>query len=161
MVEEMHSPGWHKPSPGVPFRSGDCSMKLTSERTRLNALAFLYDHLVDFPVWIRALTRGRLESIAQIMVAWPAAPDGSAEIVPMAEIEKREVIRAVRLCGGDVIKAAAALGMGRTTVYRKLNRWGYSVENCLLVQQASALANAPQTNASQKMEPTFSAHQNS
>jgi Bacterial regulatory protein, Fis family len=160
MVKQMHLPRWHKLSPGVPFRSVDCGMKLTSERNRLNALAFLYDHLVDFPAWIRALTRGQLESIARIMVAWPAAPDGSAEIVPMAEIERREVIRAVTLCGGDVIKAAAALGMGRTTVYRKLNRWGYSVENCLLVHQASALANAPQTNAPQTGR-TFSAHQNS
>ncbi len=48
-------------------------MKSTSEIAHLNALAFLYDHLIDFPVWIRKLTRGQLENIARIMIAWPAA----------------------------------------------------------------------------------------
>ncbi len=118
-------------------------MKSTSEIAHLNALAFLYDHLIDFPVWIRKLTRGQLENIARIMIAWPAALDGSAEIVPMDEIEKREVVRAVTLCGGDVIKAAEALKMGKTTVYRKLKQWGYSVENRLLTHQASVLARIP------------------
>ena len=118
-------------------------MKSTSEIAHLNALAFLYDHLIDFPVWIRKLTRGQLENIARIMIAWPAALDGSAEIVPMDEIEKREVVRAVSLCGGDVIKAAEALKMGKTTVYRKLKQWGYSVENRLLTHQASVLAHIP------------------
>jgi hypothetical protein len=76
-----------------------------------------------------------LENIARIMIAWPAALDGSAEIVPMDEIEKREVVRPVTLRGGDVIKAAEALKIGKTTVYRKLKRWGYSVENRLLTHQ--------------------------
>jgi Bacterial regulatory protein, Fis family len=119
-------------------------MKSTSEIAHLNALAFLYDHLMDFPAWVRKLTRGQLENIATIIVAWPAAHDGSAEIVPMEEIEKREVFRAIRLCDGDVIKAAEALRMGRTTVYHKLKQWGYSVENCLLTQHASVLADIPQ-----------------
>ncbi len=119
-------------------------MKATSEITRLNALAFLYDHLNDFPVWIRKLTRGQLENIARIMIEWPAVLEGSTEIVPMEEIEKREVIRAVRLCGGDATKAAEALKMGRTTVYQKLKKWGYSAENRLLTHQASVLAKIPQ-----------------
>ena len=118
-------------------------MKSTSEIAHLNALAFLYDHLIDFPVWIRKLTRGQLENIARIMIAWPAALDGSAEIVPMEEMEKREVVRAITLCGGDVIKAAKALRMGRTTVYRKLQQWGYWVDNRILTHQASVLAHIP------------------
>jgi Bacterial regulatory protein, Fis family len=119
-------------------------MKPTSEITRLNALAFLYDHLSDFPVWIRKLTRGQLENIARIMIEWPAVLEGSTEIVPMEEIEKREVIRAIRLCGGDADKAAKALKMGRTTVYHKLKQWGYSAENRVLTHQASVLAKIPQ-----------------
>jgi Bacterial regulatory protein, Fis family len=128
-------------------------MKSTSESTHLNALAFLYDHLIDFPVWIRKLTRGQLENIARIMIAWPTALDGSAEIVPMEEIEKREVVRAITLCDGDVIKAAEALKMGRTTVYRKLKQWGYSVENRRLTHQASALAHRPQHERTVKCSP--------
>jgi len=119
-------------------------MKSTSETTHLNALAFLYDHLMDFPAWIRHLTRGQLENIARIMVAWTTVVDGRAEIVPMEEIEKREVYRAIRLCDGDVVRAAEALRMGRTTVYTKLQQWGYSVENRLLANQASVLADIPQ-----------------
>jgi len=119
-------------------------MKSTSETTHLNALAFLYDHLMDFPAWIRHLTRGQLENIARIMVAWTTVVDGRAEIVPMEEIEKREVFRAIRLCGGDVAKAAEALKMGRTTIYRKLKQPGYSGENRVLTHQASALAHIPQ-----------------
>jgi len=80
-------------------------MKSTSEIAHLNVLAFLSDHLMNFPVWVRKLTRGQLENIARIMVASSAALDGrtqdrSMEIMPMEEIEKREVIRAVRLCRG-------------------------------------------------------------
>jgi len=131
-------------------------MKSTSESTHLNALAFLYDHLIDFPVWIRKLTRGQLENIARIMTAWPAVLDGNAEIVPMDEIEKREVFRAIRLCGGDVIKAAQALKMGRTTVYKKLRQWGYSVENRLLINQASVLAHIPQNERADQSDPDWS-----
>ena len=125
-------------------------MKSTSEITRTSALAFLYDHLMDFPVWVRELTRGQLENIASIMVAWSAALDGSTEsrseeIVPMEEIEKREVVRAVRLCRGNIIKAAEALQMGKTTVYKKLRQWGCSVDDRILTHQASVLAHPPQT----------------
>jgi DNA-binding NtrC family response regulator len=124
-------------------------MKLTSEIAHLNAQAFLYDHLMDFPVWFRNLTRGQLEKIARIMIEWSASLDGSIQdqstkIVPMQEIEKREVIRAVVLCRGDVMKAAEALQMGKTTVYKRLKHWGYSIDNHILTHQASVLAHLPQ-----------------
>jgi hypothetical protein len=119
-------------------------MKSRFEMTYLNALAFLYDHLTDCPVWIRYLTPQQLKNIARIMVAWTTVLDERAEIVSMQEIEKREIFRAVRLCGGDVPKAAEALKIGRTTIYRKLKQFGYSYENRILTHQASALADIPQ-----------------
>ena len=95
----MHFCHSRMPSPGpLLHQAVVIAMKSTSEIAHLNALAFLYDHLMDFPVWFRKLTRGQLENIATIIVALPPAHDGSAEIVPMEEIEKREVYRAIRLC---------------------------------------------------------------
>jgi hypothetical protein len=115
----------------------------SSLSVQLHATAFLYDHLNDFPVWIRKLSRGQLENIARVMIAWHATIGERADIVPIDEIKRREVIRAISLSGGDVMKAAGALKMGKTTIYRKLRQWGYSVENRLLVHQASVLAETP------------------
>jgi transposase-like protein len=127
---------------GFPREKEGIAMK-SSSRVQMQATAFLYDHLSDFPVWIRKLTRGQLENIARVMTAWHVSVDERTEIVPIEEVERREVLRAITLCGGNVLKAAAALGVGKTTIYRKLWQWGYSVENRLLVRQASALAEIP------------------
>jgi transcriptional regulator with GAF, ATPase, and Fis domain len=127
---------------GSPREKASIAMK-SSSSVQLHASAFLYDHLKDLPVWIRKLTPGQLENIARVMIAWHATIGERADIVPIDEIERREVIRAITLSGGDVMKAARALRMGRTTIYRKLRQWGYSVENRLLIHQASALAETP------------------
>jgi DNA-binding NtrC family response regulator len=114
-------------------------VKSTSEIAYLNTLAYLYDRQGEFPVWLRKLTHGQLEDIAKVMIAWHAT-SGERELVAFEEVERREVIRAITLCGGDVTRAAGALKMGKTTIYTKLRRWGYSIENRLLIHQASALA---------------------
>jgi transcriptional regulator with GAF, ATPase, and Fis domain len=113
-------------------------VKSTSEITHLNTLAYLYDHQSEFPVWVRRLTHRQLVDIAKLMIAWHSTSGGKG-IVPIEEVEQREVIRAIALCGGDVTKAARALNMGKSTIYTKLRRWGYSIENRLLIHQASAL----------------------
>ena len=74
------------------------------------------------------------------MTAWRIKEN---EILPIDEVERREVIRAITVCGGDVLKAAEALRMGRTTIYRKLRQWGCTIENRLLINQASVLGMAP------------------
>jgi hypothetical protein len=114
-------------------------MKSISEIAHLNTLAFLYDRHREFPVWLRGLTHGQLVDIAKLMVRWHSTSDGQG-IVPIEEVEQREVIRAIILCGGDVMKASRALKMGKTTIYRKLRRWGFSIEHRLLIHQASGLA---------------------
>ena len=121
--------------------SGFC-VKSTSEITHLNTLAYLYDHRSEFPVWLRRLTHGQLEDIAKVMIAWHAT-SRERGIVAFEEVERREVIRAITLCGGDVTRTAKALKIGKTTIYTKLRRWGYSIEHRLLIHQASALAERP------------------
>jgi DNA-binding NtrC family response regulator len=49
-------------------------------------------------------------------------PDGS--VIPLDELVKRAIIRTVQLTKGDRTAAAQMLGIGRTTLYRKLKEYG-------------------------------------
>ena len=50
-------------------------------------------------------------------------------IVPLAELERRAIAHALRVTGGNVTRAARALGIGRATMYRKLDRFKMSNSN--------------------------------
>jgi transcriptional regulator with PAS, ATPase and Fis domain len=45
-------------------------------------------------------------------------------IIPLAEVEKRTILHALEYTKGDRTIAAAMLGIGRTTLYRKLKEYG-------------------------------------
>ncbi|HYP14356.1 MAG TPA: helix-turn-helix domain-containing protein, partial [Bryobacteraceae bacterium] len=47
-----------------------------------------------------------------------------ASIVPLPELERRAICEALRFTKGDRTTAAALLGIGRTTLYRKLKQYG-------------------------------------
>jgi hypothetical protein len=116
-------------------------MNFCLHSVRMSALAYLYDNAKDLPNWMSRLTRDQREDIANIMTKWDSDRHGPG-IVPMEEIEKREVLRAVAVCDGNLLRAARMLRMGKTTIYRKMVRWGYSVQNRILIEQASVLADA-------------------
>ena len=46
----------------------------------------------------------------------PATPT----IIPMAELEKKTILNAISELNGDKLRAARLLGIGKTTLYRKL-----------------------------------------
>jgi DNA-binding NtrC family response regulator len=52
-----------------------------------------------------------------------AAGTDDGVIVPLAEVERRAIERALALCGGQVVEAAARLKVAPSTIYRKLGRW--------------------------------------
>lgn len=52
---------------------------------------------------------------AQFQAAWPGRP-----LSMMESAERETIIAALRQCGGKKSEAAAALGIGRTTLYRKI-----------------------------------------
>ncbi len=52
----------------------------------------------------------------------PNAPDGNA-IVPLEEITRRAILHALQETGGDKRAAASVLGIGKTTLYRKLKEY--------------------------------------
>jgi transcriptional regulator of acetoin/glycerol metabolism len=47
----------------------------------------------------------------------------SGELVPLDEMERRAIFRAMRESGGDKMAAAKVLGIGKTTLYRKLKQY--------------------------------------
>ena len=50
----------------------------------------------------------------------------SMEVVPLAELERQAILSAIRKLGGDKLRAAQLLGIGKTTLYRKLKEYGIS-----------------------------------
>ncbi len=58
--------------------------------------------------------------------AGPAAPAMAADIsdiVPLDQLERKAIERAIELCDGNVPQAAVHLGISAATIYRKKNAW--------------------------------------
>ncbi|MEL6674972.1 MAG: sigma-54 dependent transcriptional regulator [Bacteroidota bacterium] len=54
-----------------------------------------------------------------------AAPASATEdVVNMEEIEKRAILAAIKKCEGNYTQAAKELGFGRSTLYRKMEKYG-------------------------------------
>jgi two-component system response regulator HydG len=53
-----------------------------------------------------------------------ASGESSAAIMPLAEQEKLAILGAIRTLNGDKLLAARMLGIGKTTLYRKLKEYG-------------------------------------
>jgi two-component system response regulator HydG len=54
-----------------------------------------------------------------------AGPVSDLEIItPIAELEKQAILRAIEVLQGDKLEAARQLGIGKTTLYRKLKEYG-------------------------------------
>ncbi len=47
------------------------------------------------------------------------------ELLPLEELERRAILRALRESGGDKLAAARLLGIGKTTLYRKLKQYEF------------------------------------
>ena len=51
-----------------------------------------------------------------------------ASILTIAEMEKQAILNTLRQLNGDKLTAARLLGIGKTTLYRKLKEYGISDE---------------------------------
>lgn len=90
-------------------------------------------HLGDLPT---QLQNGRaaidspvadIEAAAMRFTAAPAlSPHAASAVVPIAEIEKQVILRTLRQLNGDKLMAARLLGIGKTTLYRKLKEYELS-----------------------------------
>jgi len=70
-------------------------------------------HTVDLPA---AITEAQIHSAT--------GENGHAKIIPMAELEKQTIITTIEQLNGDKLLAARLLGIGKTTLYRKLKEYG-------------------------------------
>ena len=50
------------------------------------------------------------------------------ELVPLEELERRAILRTLRETAGDKLAAARILGIGKTTLYRKLKQYNLEAE---------------------------------
>jgi PAS domain S-box-containing protein len=56
-------------------------------------------------------------------LAPPPREAAGAQVRPLRELEREAVAEALSSCGGNVLRAAAKLGIGRNTLYRKIERY--------------------------------------
>ena len=81
--------------------------------------------IADLPTQVR----NALESAGGLA---PRAVAAASAVAPLAEVERRAIEHALKITGGDRRRAADLLGIGRTTLYRKLKEY-----NRLLARRAT------------------------
>jgi DNA-binding NtrC family response regulator len=87
-------------------------------------------HFADLPSGVANFTRARMTAglftsvatgVGKGSIATPAPPQRS--VVPLQELEKQAIQHALEHTRGDRTTAAQLLGIGRTTLYRKLKEY--------------------------------------
>jgi DNA-binding NtrC family response regulator len=73
---------------------------------------------------LTAIVNWRIEKTVYPESPAPKALQQLHPVEPLAEVEKRAILNAIRYTKGDRTVAAALLGIGRTTLYRKLKEYG-------------------------------------
>ena len=63
-------------------------------------------------------------AIWQVKITQPWSRHRGHGILPLAEMEKRAITQAIEQLHGDKLEAARRLGIGKTTLYRKLKEYG-------------------------------------
>src|SRR5260221_10812151 len=125
---------------GNPILSDDLPSKLHSHRGPLRTIsedAMRRLIAYDWPGNVRelenaieravALGSGPILSVADLPsnLQYPSTervPEKD-EILPLEELERRAILRTLRETGGDKLSAARMLGIGKTTLYRKLKQY--------------------------------------
>jgi DNA-binding NtrC family response regulator len=80
-------------------------------------------HLGDLPT---QLQQDGLEArrVSTMQAEAASGGNGGAAVMPLAEMEKQAILSTIERLNGDKLKAARLLGIGKTTLYRKLKEYG-------------------------------------
>ena len=85
-------------------------------------------HWVDLPTQLQEFQMQRLGANAPAGVAGDGRVGGNAgesdAVVSIADMEKQAILGTIRQLNGDKLMAAKLLGIGKTTLYRKLKEYG-------------------------------------
>jgi DNA-binding NtrC family response regulator len=85
-------------------------------------------HMGDLPIQLQNNELGlRREASSQTQkVQAVMQPAAMPRVTPLAELEKQAILSTIRQLKGDKLLAARLLGIGKTTLYRKLKEYGLS-----------------------------------
>ncbi|WP_420237520.1 sigma-54-dependent transcriptional regulator [Telmatobacter bradus] len=78
-------------------------------------------HLGDMPT---QLQNQGLEAWRTATVGEPVPQTAAPELKTLADLERDAILNAIRTLNGDKLQAARLLGIGKTTLYRKLKEYG-------------------------------------
>ena len=82
-------------------------------------------HTVDLPTQLQDF---RAQRVAADALGEPGrrrpGESGQARVVSIADMEKQAILGTIRQLKGDKLMAARLLGIGKTTLYRKLKEYG-------------------------------------
>ncbi len=80
-------------------------------------------HSVDLPTQLQDFRAHRQEIAAQTVIEQSVGETGPS-IISIAEMERQAILDTIRQLKGDKLMAAKLLGIGKTTLYRKLKEYG-------------------------------------
>ncbi len=82
-------------------------------------------HLGDLPTQLQNF---HLQKCRPVVAASPLGAPGAnrGPVMPLAQLEKEAILDTLRKLNGDKLLAARLLGIGKTTLYRKLKEYGIS-----------------------------------
>jgi DNA-binding NtrC family response regulator len=95
-------------------------------------------HLGDFPTQLQNHHDERERDRRQQPVddldddSLDAARAATNAVISIAELERQAILRTIRQLNGDKLMAARLLGIGKTTLYRKLKEYGIGDDQSLL-----------------------------
>ena len=79
-------------------------------------------HLGDLPTQLQQEGLEARRSTAR--AGEPDAEAGQPQLTTLAKLERQAILGAIRALNGDKLQAAKLLGIGKTTLYRKLKEYG-------------------------------------
>jgi DNA-binding NtrC family response regulator len=83
----------------------------------------------DLPVELTEGVQRDSKNLGRLLEAY------MSDRVPLAEIEKRYILSVLQQFGGNQVKAAAALGIDRSKLYRRLKQYGVMAVRFLQEEQ--------------------------
>jgi len=88
-------------------------------------------HMADFPTQLQEFERHAhpRRQVAATETVGPARTEVSTQqVISIAELEKQAILQTLQKLKGDKLMAAKLLGIGKTTLYRKLKEYGIGGE---------------------------------
>jgi DNA-binding NtrC family response regulator len=84
-------------------------------------------HLGDLPTQLQNFHLQNRRALVVAEALPSASPAVQGPVLPLAQLEKEAILETLRKLNGDKLLAARLLGIGKTTLYRKLKEYGIGV----------------------------------